>query len=93
MATLDGLSIILDFLKPLQPKVQAQIARKIFTLSVEPFPNDSEMLQGYKDLRRIDCGEFRVVYRYEEQRDSVVIVLVGKRNDDEAYKRLKRMMG
>jgi len=35
----------------------------------------------------VDAGEYRIVYRATE---TVELLLVGKRNDDEVYKQLKR---
>lgn len=93
MPAVDGLGGVLDFLRRLQPKVQAQIARKIFALSDNPMPADSEALRGYQGLRRVDCGEYRIVYRHDPERDVVEMILVDKRNDDEVYKRLKDRMG
>jgi mRNA interferase RelE/StbE len=34
-------------------------------------------------------GEYRVVYRYDDE--SVYVVVCGKRNDDEVYRRLERL--
>jgi hypothetical protein len=42
MAKLDGLQTVLDFLKGLQPKIAAQIAKKVLALSIEPLPVDSK---------------------------------------------------
>lgn len=47
MAKLDGLQTVLDFLKGLQPKIAAQIAKKVLELNVNPLPNDSKQLIGY----------------------------------------------
>jgi mRNA interferase RelE/StbE len=44
-------------------------------------------LQGYSFLR-VDIGEYRVVYRVEN--DCLMVACVGKRNDDEVYRLLKR---
>ncbi|MEG3881851.1 hypothetical protein QT971_13700, partial [Microcoleus sp. herbarium19] len=44
MAKLDGLQTVLDFLKGLQPKIAAQIAKKVLALNVDPLPNDSKQL-------------------------------------------------
>ena len=46
MAKLDGLETVLDFLKGLQPKIAAQIAKKVLALNVEPLPHDSKQLKG-----------------------------------------------
>jgi mRNA interferase RelE/StbE len=93
MAKLDGLATVLDFLKGLQPKIAAQISKKIFSLSVEPRPIDSKELTGYSGYYRADSGEYRIVYRFKPDEDLVEIILVGKRNDDEVYKQLKRLIG
>jgi hypothetical protein len=44
MAKLDGLETVLDFLKGLQPKIAAQIAKKVMSLNVEPLPADSKRM-------------------------------------------------
>ncbi len=53
-----------------------------------PKPYDSTSLKGYPDLRRKDIGEYRIIYKIKD--DIVYILLIGKRNDDEVYKQLKR---
>lgn len=93
MAKLDGLATVLDFLKGLQPKIAAQIAKKVLALNVEPRPIDSKELTGYTGYYRVDSGEYRIVYRFRPEEDLVEIILVGKRNDDEVYKQLKRLLG
>jgi mRNA interferase RelE/StbE len=47
MAKLDGLETVLDFLKGLQPKIAAQIAKKVMSLNVDPFPVDHKELSGH----------------------------------------------
>ena len=93
MAKLDGLETVLDFLKGLQPKIVAQIAKKVLSLNLDPLPSDSKALTGYAGLYRVDSGEYRIVYRFLPDEDLVEVVLVGKRNDDEVYKRLKQLLG
>jgi mRNA interferase RelE/StbE len=91
MAKLDGLEAVLDFLKGLQPKIAAQLAKKVLALNIDPLPPDSKSLKGYSDLFRVDSGEYRIIYRYLPQDDLLTVLLVGKRNDDEVYKQLKRL--
>lgn len=91
MAKLDGLEAVLDFLKGLQPKIAAQLAKKVLALNVDPLPPDSKALKGYSDLFRVDSGEYRIIYRYLPQDDLLTVLLVGKRNDEEVYKQLKRL--
>jgi mRNA interferase RelE/StbE len=93
MAKLDGLATVLDFLKGLQPKIAAQISKKVLSLNVDPLPSDTKALVGYSDYYRVDIGEYRVVYRFMPEQDLVEIILVGKRNDDDVYKKLKRLLG
>jgi mRNA interferase RelE/StbE len=93
MAKLDGLEAVLDFLKGLQPKISAQIAKKVLSLNINPLPADSKELKGYSGYYRVDSGEYRIVYRFDPDEDLVEVVLVGKRNDDEVYKKLERLLG
>jgi len=53
----------------------------------DPEPPDSSQLIGYP-YRRADIGEYRIIYRVEE--DCLKVALVGKRNDDEIYRQLSR---
>lgn len=82
---------VVDFISELQAKQFKQVMGKILSLLTEPTPADSQPLKGFDDLRRADQGEFRIVYRYDE--NTVAVSLVGKRNDDEIYKRLRNLMG
>jgi mRNA interferase RelE/StbE len=91
MAKLDGLEAVLDFLKGLQPKIAAQLAKKVLSFNIDPLTSDSKELKGYSNLFRVDSGEYRIVYRYSSQEDLVTVLLVGKRNDDEVCKQLKRL--
>jgi len=93
MAKLDGLETVLDFLKGLQPKIAAQIAKKVLALNIDPLPSDSKELTGYPGFHRVDSGEYRIVYRFDAAEELVEVILVGKRNDDEVYKRLNRIIG
>jgi mRNA interferase RelE/StbE len=92
MPKLDGLGTVLDFLKGLQPKISAQIAKKVLSLNLDPFPADHKALKGYPNYYRVDSGEFRIVYTYNPGTDTLEIILVDKRNDDEVYRKLKRLL-
>ncbi|MEY2834192.1 MAG: hypothetical protein RLZZ574_3452 [Cyanobacteriota bacterium] len=93
MPKLDGLGTVLDFLNGLQPKIAAQISTKVLSLNLDPFPADSKKLKGYDKYYRVDSGEYRIVYTYNSTADLIEIILVGKRNDDEIYKKLERLLG
>jgi mRNA interferase RelE/StbE len=77
------------FLEKLPPKQARQLTTKILELRTQPEPPDSIKLKGYEHYRRTDVGEYRIVYFVKD--DVLMIVLVGKRNDDEIYNQLKRL--
>ena len=76
-------------LKKLPEKHAKQVATKITELISNPYPQDSLKLTGYP-YHRADIGEYRIVYFVKEQ--TLEILLIEKRNDDEVYKQLKRMI-
>ena len=56
-----------------------------------PCPSDAKMMKGSRQHRRADVGEYRIVYQVA---DGILLVdLVGKRNDDEVYRRFRRKQG
>ena len=73
----------------LLPKHARQLAIKIQDLRMNPAPHDSKLLKGHAPYRRADMGEYRIIYFV--QGDILKIDLVGKRNDDEIYKQLRRL--
>ena len=78
------------FIKALLPKQYKQVVSTVLSLLSNPEPHDSKLLKGSKDRNRgVDIGEYRAVYRVEG--DSLFVLVVGKRNDDEVYKILDRM--
>ncbi len=76
-----------SFLSTLPAKQFRQVANKVFPLMENPTPPDSIAMTGYP-YRRADIGEYRIIYRLEEQ--CLNLCLIGKRNDDDVYRRLKR---
>ena len=76
------------FLKRVPKKQNGQISRKILALADDPYPSDSKQLKG-TSWRGTDIGEYRIVYYVAG--DTLHIPLVGKRNDDEVYRRLRRL--
>ena len=75
------------FLRKLPQKQARQIAEKIQALRIDPIQNDTKHLHGVS-LLRVDVGEYRVVYAYATT--CIEVFVVGKRNDDEVYRILKR---
>ncbi len=77
------------FLKGLPPKHGQQVAVKIMQLREDPQPHDSIQMKGKAaTYRRADVGEYRIVYCVKG--DTLQVVLVGKRNDEEIYRMLAR---
>ncbi|MBT4937479.1 type II toxin-antitoxin system RelE/ParE family toxin [Candidatus Peregrinibacteria bacterium] len=76
------------FLKKVHPKHGKQLAVKIIELRKNPYPQDSKILKGELKFLRADSGEYRIVYKVHQ--DTLEVLLVGKRNDDEVYKKFKR---
>ena len=78
------------FLKKLPPKHKRQVSGKILSLLENPFPNDSGLLKGVPGFYRVDIGEYRICYAVST--DVLIVGMVGKRNDDEVYRKFKRLM-
>jgi mRNA interferase RelE/StbE len=77
------------FIKKLPPKQYKQVVNTALSLLKESEPHDSKQLNGSKDNnRRVDIGEYRIVYR--QQDETILILVIGKRNDDAVYKILDR---
>jgi mRNA interferase RelE/StbE len=74
------------FLDTLPPKQYRQVVRRVIQLMADPRPADAERLRGYP-YSRVTAGEYRVVY--DVQDGLLRVLLIGKRNDDEVYRRLR----
>jgi len=75
------------FLATLDAKPFRQVVSKVFALLTDPYPQDAAQLKGYP-YRRVDSGEYRIIYAVESS--LLLVYLIGKRNDDDIYKRLGR---
>jgi mRNA interferase RelE/StbE len=78
------------FIDSLPPKHKKQVKNRILSLQEKPTPHDAKRLVGYENYIRVDIGEYRIIYRYEKEEGLIVIVLVGRRNDDHIYRIAKR---
>jgi mRNA interferase RelE/StbE len=78
------------FIDSLPAKQKKQITTKIIELSNNPEPHDSIQIKGYSQFRRTSVGEYRIIYSVVNK-VLLVVVLVGRRNDDDVYKQLKRL--
>lgn len=78
-----------DFISTRNPKHQRQIAAKIQILRDDPLPIDSKVMKGnQREFRRADIGEYRIIYKVID--DTLYVAIIGKRNDDDIYKRMSR---
>lgn len=73
-------SALRDF-KALDREAQRRIAPRIDALGTDPFPSGSRKLQGESDLFRIRAGDYRVIYRVDGKRVTVLILKIGHRRD------------
>ena len=80
----------LRFVQTLNPRQYRQVVGTVFRLMQEPAPHDSQPLTGYP-YRRVDIGEYRIIYRVEGA--VLNVFLIGKRNDDEIYRDMRRLRG
>lgn len=81
---------VLKFLKQVPTKHGRQIAMTLESLRENPFPQDSKKLKGVSDYYRVDMGEYRIIYRVDSKGNILIIAFIGKRNDNEVYKKFKR---
>lgn len=73
------------FLDTLPRKQSRQVTRKVIMLMADPSPTDAERLKGY-EYSRVTAGEYRIIF---DVREGVLrVIAIGKRNDDEVYRRL-----
>ena len=66
----------------------------MLALTAEVFPADAEALQGqeFSGYYRVDIGEYRIIYGYAEETDTVSVYVIGKRDGDEVYKEFKQKL-
>lgn len=80
----------LDFVFTLDAKPFRQVMRKALMLLAMPQANDAQLLKGYDQIWRADVGEFRIIYRFDQE--TIEIFLIGRRNDDAVYRALERLL-
>ena len=79
----DAAKVILRLL----PKHARQVSEKISALRENPNANDTKKMKGYP-LNRVDVGEYRIIYTVVG--NTLRVEVVGKRNDSQVYRMLKR---
>ena len=66
----------------------SEVVERYLELAKDPTPADSGQLKGFPYLRA-DIGEYRNIYRYDD--DVLYAPIVGKRNDNDVYRQLRRL--
>ncbi|MGN8184617.1 type II toxin-antitoxin system RelE/ParE family toxin [Burkholderia sp. LS-044] len=79
----------LKAISKLDAKQYRQVVSAILALLSNPEPHDSQKLRGApRGERRLDVGEYRVIYSFDD--NSVEVLVVGKRNDGDVYSAWER---
>lgn len=81
-----------NMLNEMQEKQFKQIWKCILNLIENPRPHDSKKIGEYEEcpIYRVDSGEFRIIYQYNEK--CLYPLVLGKRNDGQVYKEMKRKL-
>jgi len=89
MLKIDLSNDAIEFIAKREPKHQRQIKARIRALQENPTPSDSKSLKYVGEpFLRVDIGEYRIDFR--AMAETLYVPVVGKRNDDEVYRRVKR---
>ena len=60
---------------------QRLIDKRIRSLADDPRPEGSKKLQGRDDLYRIRAGDYRIVYKVDDDEEAVTILRIRHRRD------------
>ena len=70
-----------EFISTLAGKDLRLVSEKIDALANHPVPPKAKRLQGYSQYLRIRAGDYRIIYRVDNDRVVVTVVTVGHRKD------------
>lgn len=82
---------VAEFLASIPKKHARQIVAKIDLLAKDPTQVPTVQLSGFPHLKRAKSGEYRIIFQIVEDVIEIHILRVGKRNDDEVYKKLDNL--
>lgn len=77
-----------DFVTGLPGSQFKQVVSAMLTLLKDPRPHDGRPLSGMDGYCRVDSGEYRIVFRVDDE--LLRVPLIVKRNDDEIHRCLGR---
>lgn len=70
--------------KKLPPSLETIIKDKISELSTTPYPHGYKKLAGRNNGYHLRCGDYRIIYYYEDQKKPIYILSIAHRR--EVYK-------
>ena len=77
----------------LPPKQFKRVIVKALSLQRDHWPQDVRLPRGFSGVWRVEQGEYRLAYTVDKDETLVTVWAMGKRNDEEVYKLLKRRLG
>lgn len=69
------------FIRKQDIPIQQQIIRKLRELEHNPRPAGCKRLQGNRDLYRVRCGDYRIIYIIKDDQLLILVVRIGHRRD------------
>jgi mRNA interferase RelE/StbE len=67
--------------KALPTQEQQRLQYKIDALEIEPRPSGVVKLAGEEDLYRIRVGDYRIIYRIQDNQFLILVVKIGHRRE------------
>ena len=68
-------------LRKINPVVRERILRRLICLETDPRPSGVVKLEGITGYYRLRVGDYRVIYRIEDERLIVVVMRIGHRRE------------
>lgn len=65
----------------LPKEIQKRIANKLESLTINPYPSDVKALKNGEGRLRVRVGDYRMIYRVENDRLVILIIKVGNRKN------------
>jgi len=75
-------------LKALPKPIRTQIGRRIDKLADNPRPHGIQKITGEDDLYRVRTGDYRILYKINDQEILILVVKIGDRK--EVYRRFPK---